>query len=301
MRTDIFVQLFSDTRDEWQMEQDLDRAFALFRDFESRFSRFQVESELSLLNQSTTCRVSQDLYAILALCARYFEETGGVFDPTILPVLEQEGYQWSFGTAHFGKSLPLLAPTRRFTWADIQMDARSCTLSKPLACRIDLGGIGKGYAVDCVVKMLSPHYRNFLVDAGGDMYAAGGNRGADLPYFAIDIENPFEAGASAGLLLVSHQAVATSGVNRRRWQQKGKEKSHLIDTQRNASLAGDIVTATVLAPSVVRADVLAKTLCMLGAKQALLFAERKQLPVCLLLKDGTIQRNDFLKPFLWEN
>lgn len=300
MRTDIFVQVFSETRDEVLMEGDIDRAFEMFRDFESRFSRFKEESELSALNRSVICQVSDDLLEMMLLCQEYHQETDGIFDPTILPVLEQEGYQMSFGTTHFGQPILLPKNTRRFSWVDIHIDAVSKTISKPLDCRIDLGGIGKGYIVDRVARMLSVYYQNFLVDAGGDMYVAGGNRDANLPYFAVDIENAFETEASAGLLLISDRAVATSGVNRRRWQVGEREKSHLIDVKKNKSVVGDILTATVIAPSVVRADVFAKTLCILGAKQAMLFAERKQLPILLLLKDGTIQKNEFLKLFLWE-
>lgn len=300
MRTDIFVQVFSETRDEVLMEGDIDRAFEMFRDFESRFSRFKEESELSALNRSVICQVSDDLLEMMLLCQEYHQETDGIFDPTILPVLEQEGYQMSFGTTYFGQPILLPKNTRRFSWVDIHIDAVSKTISKPLDCRIDLGGIGKGYIVDRVARMLSVYYQNFLVDAGGDMYVAGGNRDANLPYFAVDIENAFETEASAGLLLISDRAVATSGVNRRRWQVGEREKSHLIDVKKNKSVVGDILTATVIAPSVVRADVFAKTLCILGAKQAMLFAERKQLPILLLLKDGTIQKNEFLKLFLWE-
>ncbi len=300
MRTDIFVQVFSETRDEILMEGDIDRAFEMFRDFESRFSRFREESELSALNRSVTCQVSDDLLALLLLCQEYCQETDSIFDPTILPILEQEGYQKSFGTTHFGRPIPSPKNMRRYTWADIHIDAASRMISKPLDCRIDLGGIGKGYIVDCVARMLSTYYQDFLVDAGGDMYVAGSNRSAHLPYFAIDIENALETETSAGLLLLSHQAVATSGVNRRRWQIGEKEKSHLIDVKKNESVEGDILTATVLASSVVRADVFAKTLCILGAQQAMLLAERKQLPAFLLLKDGTIQSNEYMKPFLWE-
>ena len=57
MRTDVFIQVFSETRDAESMEADLDRAFRMFRDFESRFSRFREESELSALNRSSVCRV----------------------------------------------------------------------------------------------------------------------------------------------------------------------------------------------------------------------------------------------------
>lgn len=177
MRTDVFVQVFSKTREEGLMEEDLDRAFRMFRDFESRFSRFREGNELSDLNRSSVCHVS----------------------------------------------------------------------------------------------------------------------------FAIDIENAFRKDESAGLLLLSGQAVATSGVNRRRWQSDGQEKSHLIDVEKGGSVSGDILTVTVVDPSPVRADIMAKTLCILGRKKGMLLAQRNHLPALFLLKDGTMEVNEFMKPYVWED
>lgn len=300
MRTDVFVQVFSKTREEGLMEEDLDRAFRMFRDFESRFSRFREGNELSDLNRSSVCRVSGDLFEILSLCRKYYEETGGVFDPAVLPILEQEGYRASFGTEHFG--IPSKEKiVRRYDFSDLQMDRATLTVSKPIGCRIDLGGIGKGYAVGRVSQMLAESYRDFIVDAGGDIYVAGRNRMTRFPYFAIDIENAFRKDESAGLLLLSGQAVATSGVNRRRWQRDGQEKSHLIDVEKGGSVSGDILTVTVVDPSPVRADIMAKTLCILGRKKGMLLAQKNRLPALFLLKDGTMEVNEFMKPYVWED
>lgn len=300
MRTDVFVQIFSEVRDDGQMENDVDRAFDMFRDFESRFSRFREGNELAALNQSSEYQVSDDLLRMLLLCQEYFEETNGIFDPTVLPVLEREGYHSSFGTKNFG--VPMKWGTDpSFSFSDIHIDHASQTVSKPADCRIDLGGIGKGYIVDCVSEMLSLNYQDFIVDAGGDMYVSGRNQTTRFPYFAIDIENPLEEGGSAGLLLLSDQAVATSGVNRRRWQSNGQEKSHLIHKERGANVVGDILTATVLASSSVRADIMAKTCCILGKEQGGIFAQKNHIPAIFLLKDGTIELNEYIKPYLWKD
>lgn len=301
MRTDVFVQLFSETRDAVSMEKDLDRAFGMFRDFEFRFSRFREGNELAALNRASVCTVSDELYEILSLCRKYHGETEGVFDPTILPALEREGYRSSFGTEGFG--IPSEERVgRRYAFSDIRIDDATRSVSKPIDCRIDLGGIGKGYIVGRVARMLAEHYRDFVVDAGGDMYVAGRNRDAHVPYFVIGIENVFQEDSNAGLLLLSDQAVATSGVNRRRWRDAdGQEKSHLIRAEKGASVSGDILTATVLDPYAVRADVMAKTLCILGSEKGRCFARQHRLPALFLLKDGTMEVNELMKPYLWKD
>ncbi len=300
MRTDIFIKVLSETRDPDLMEADLENAFVLLRNFEARFSRFREDSELSLLNASIgPYQVSDDLWDILQYCRIFFDETGGIFDPTVLPALEREGYAASYGTDAFGRSAQVGIEPKAFSFADVVLHAEMKTVTKPVGCRIDLGGIGKGYVVDRVALQLGTVYSDFIVDAGGDMRIAGQDRLAGRPYFAIDIEDAVRKSGSAGTLLLSDRAVATSGVNRRKWMIDGAEKSHLIDTQSGGSVEGEIMTATVVADTAGRADVMAKTLCLLGRDRWRLFAEERKIPAFIILKDGTIETNQFIQPYLW--
>jgi thiamine biosynthesis lipoprotein len=299
MRTDVFVKIFSDQQDALSLEKDLDRAFALFREFESRFSRFREESELSIFNRSSSAIVSVELFDLLLRSQAYVYETEGVFDPTILPALEQEGYQASFGSDRFG--VPAKTPSQtRSVFSDIVLNPYTRQVSKPKECRVDLGGIGKGYIVDRVAQVLRKTYTHFIVDAGGDMYIAGSDPLAGYPYSAIDIEDARYGKGNVGLLLLSNRGVATSGVNRRKWQQGQEEKSHLIDTRRQQSVASDALAVTVVAGSTERADVMAKTLCLLGWEQGKKFAQEKRIPAFFILKNGTIEANNFMQPYLWQ-
>lgn len=303
MRTDIFIKVLSETRHSDLMDADIEETLTLLRSFETRFTRFREDSELSILNSSIgPCPVSGELWDILVRCRGYFEETGGVFDPTILPALEREGYAGSYGTDAFGRSLTQNGSgTKRFSFADVVLDAGSRTVDHPPGCRIDLGGIGKGYVVDRAAELLGARYADFVVDAGGDMRIAGQDRVSGYPYFAIDIEDAVRKSGSVGTLLLSGKAVATSGVNRRKWRIGETEKSHLIDTRSSGSIDSGIMTATVVADTAEQADVMAKTLCLLGRDRWRAFAEEREIPAFIILKDGTIETNQFIRPYLWEN
>lgn len=300
MRTDIFIKVLSEVRDPDLMDADMESAFVLLRNFEARFSRFREGSELSLLNSSIgPCPVSDDLWGILGRCREYFNETDGIFDPTVLPLLEREGYAASYGTDAFGRSEISLSEPKQCSFADVVLDAETRMVTRPSGCRIDLGGIGKGYVVDRVAELLGASYADFIVDAGGDMRVAGRDRLAGYPYFAIDIEDAVQKSGSAGTLLLSDRAVATSGVNRRKWLIDGVEKSHLIDTRSGGSVEGGIMTVTVVSDTAERADVMAKTLCLLGRDRWRLFAEERKIAAFVILKDGTIETNQFIQPYLW--
>lgn len=299
MRTDIFVKLVSATRGEAELNRDLDDAFASFRDVSRRFSRFREDSELSRLNASSETRVSSDLAALLAEAIGLHRETDGVFDPSVLVALESEGYAGSFGGETFG--IPSgRTEEERHAFTELNVDAGSGTVRKPKGLRMDLGGIAKGFAVDRVARMLRERGNgDFLIDAGGDIYASGCDIERSYGYWAIDIAPPAGMAMRPILLMLRDMAVATSGTDRRRWMVEGEARHHLIDPRTGKSAVTDIVSATVVGESVVRAEVLAKTLCMLGQEQALSFAEERRIAAFLVTESGKTVYNRHMKPYVF--
>lgn len=298
MRTDVFIRLVSGTRNDTAMNHDLDDAFVMFRDTERRFSRFRPDSELSRFNDSTGLRVTAELRDLLSESIACHRETDGLFDPSILPDLEALGYAGSFGSEAFG--IPSKASVgSRVPFASLTVDPATGEARKPQELRIDLGGIAKGYAVDRVVKMLRERgYVDFLVDAGGDMYAAGRNAEAGYPYWAVGIAMPDDL--LEPMLLVHDRAVATSGMDRRRWTTGDMTHHHLIDPRTGRSAATDLRSATVLSETTTRAEVLAKTLCILGRERALQFAEERGVPTFLVSETGETVYTDTMKHYLYE-
>ncbi|HWQ60195.1 MAG TPA: FAD:protein FMN transferase [Candidatus Fimivivens sp.] len=297
MRTDIFVMLAIHPGS--SPERDLDDAFSMFRDVASRFSRFSGDSELSLINASGEMRVSSSMSELLSFALDLHRETAGLFDPSILTDLEALGYAGSFGGESFGTPL-LRSEGARYPFTSLSVDMDSGIVRKPEGLRIDLGGIAKGFAVDRVARMLRERgYPDFLVDAGGDIFVSGRDVDHGYGYWAIDIAVP--ASVTAPILMLSDMAVATSGIDRRKWFAEGEERHHLVDPRTGNSAATDIVSATVVMPSVVRAEVFAKTLCILGSVKALAFAEERHIPVFLVTVNGETMYNQSMKPYVYEH
>ncbi len=300
MRTDVFVKILSEGRGASGSEADLDDAFLMFRDVTRRFSRFRDNSELSLLNGSSERKVSPEMMTILSESIALHKETDGVFDPAVLPVLEAEGYATNFGDDSFG--IPSEKGMRNtFGFGALVIDPAAGIVRKPIGLRIDLGGIAKGYAVDRVVHMLRERgHTDFLVDAGGDIFVSGRNSEDGYPFWAIDIADPTKGAEPLALLTLRDEAITTSGTDRRRWMVDGKMRHHLIDPRTGKSAATDLLSATVVETSTIRAEVFAKTLCILGRERALSFAEEHRIPAYLVTVDGETVYNSLIKQYIYD-
>jgi thiamine biosynthesis lipoprotein len=141
--------------------------------------------------------------------------------------------------------------------------------------RLDLGGIGKGYAVDRACSLLA-RAGDCLVNAGGDLAAAGGRA------WPVGVET--DAGSIT--LELRSAALATSGRDRRRWRRGGKERHHLIDPRTGCPADTDLLRVTVVAASAVEAEVLAKALFLAGADAALAEADEAGVPCVLVTEAG---------------
>src|SRR5439155_17817755 len=129
-------------------------------------------SELSALNASAgePFQASPQLFRLVGVSLELARRSDGLFDPTILRGLEAAGYDRSF------EQVPLMRETRgqhnalRCSWRDVELDARTRTITLPAEVGLDLGGIGKGWAVDRVASILGSVS---LTNCGGDVLASG--------------------------------------------------------------------------------------------------------------------------------
>lgn len=135
---------------------------------------------------------------------------------------------------------------------------------------LDLGGIGKGYAVDRASELLASA-GPCLVNAGGDIAIRGGS-------WPIGVDGVVTVELTRG-------AVATSGRDRRCWRRSGRELHHLIDPSTGAPAETDLVRATAVAGDAAEAEVLAKWLFLLGEDDALATG----ITCVLVREDGNVR------------
>jgi thiamine biosynthesis lipoprotein len=245
----------------------LDRAFAWFHDVESRCTRFDPASELmqACATVGRPAPVGSLLFEALQFALAVAEASGGAFDPTVGAALHTRGFNREHRT---GRAVDVrIESSSPVSYRDVELDngARTVTLHRPLI--LDLGAVAKGLAIDLAARELAP-WRNFAIDAGGDLYL-GGSNGHGEPW-AVGIRHPRRPDEHIATVRVSDMAVCTSGDYER--TAPGGDGHHLIDPRSGAS-PDAVASATVVAPTALAADALATAAFVLGPEQGIRFLE----------------------------
>jgi thiamine biosynthesis lipoprotein len=247
-----------------------------FRRLEGLLTRFDEASELSRLNAAGAIDAGDDLLAVVELALAAREKTGGRFDPTVHDALVAAGYDRTFELI-VGGSATATPPT---TAGGMRIQGRRIELDPGV--RLDLGGIGKGYAVDRTVArlaLLGP----CLVNAGGDLAVAGVPEEGVWPVAVETPSGPLTLGLRGG-------ALATSGSDRRRWRAGDAVHHHLIDPATGRPSDSGLLRVTVTAATAVEAEVLAKALFLAGEEAAVAEADELGVPTLLVTTDARVRR-----------
>jgi thiamine biosynthesis lipoprotein len=246
----------------------IDDAFEWFRQVERLCNRFDPESELSQLTQRVGAPVpaSELLYAAVEFALIVAEDTGGAFDPTVGRDMEARGFNRDYRD---GRIVHTDLPAHTVSYRNVKLDPeqKTITLIRPLL--LDLGAVAKGLAIDLAARELAD-FRNYAIDAGGDLFMAGHN-GAGQPW-SVGIRHPRRDSEIIERVRVSDAAVCTSGDYERRSPDAGSGH-HILDPRLGQS-AESAVSATVVAPTAMLADALATAAFVLGPVEGVRLLER---------------------------
>ncbi|MGI8803506.1 MAG: FAD:protein FMN transferase [Solirubrobacteraceae bacterium] len=237
-----------------------------------QFSRFKPASELTSLNDDP-----RETVAVSPIMLRFVEAvidaatgTGGLVDATMLDQIEEAGYKADHLRASLALPLALaLAPPRSpagpdpaAAWRAVAVDREAGTVSRPPGLRFDGGGIVKGLFADVIGERLAGH-DGFVIDCEGDL-RIGGTEG-----FArtIEVTAPFDGSVIHGFG-VSTGGVATTGITKRSWLDRGRPAHHLLDPATGRPAYTGVVQITALAPTAVEGEALAKAALLSGPEGA---------------------------------
>jgi FAD:protein FMN transferase len=233
---------------------------------EDALSIFRATSELSQLNQlgaTGPVRVSDELFDLLGLCRELSLATNRAFDVTSTPLSACWGFlrrQPAVPTPEgLDAACALVGPER----LGLDATARTVRFDRP-GVSVNLGAIGKGYAVQAVASSLWQRgVRDALISAGGSSVVALSER---VPGWLVDVTTTRALRRLARLRL-RNVALGTSGAGEQYFELDGTRYAHVIDPRTGRPCSG-IVSASVVTADAARADALATAFFVGGLELA---------------------------------
>ncbi len=262
----------------------MEAAFHLIRSLEERFSVYRPESELSRLNGQAGGVVSDSMATLLKQALSFARLSQGAFDPTCGALIRL--YRQAKERGYPPTEKEIKAALTKVGWEKVKLSNHK--LNMPAGMSLDLGGIAKGYIVDCVRDLLARHrFPGALIDAGGDIFCAGSN--PEGQPWQVGVQNPWQSDKVLTILHLSDRAVATSGDYRRYLTIKGKKYSHIVDPRTGRTVQEFPVSVTVVAADCTSADALATACFVLGREKGLQLLTRvKDVEGMIVDADGQV-------------
>ncbi len=277
----------------WTAKRCMEAAFDVQNRIESLMSDYQEDSELSKVNRYAAqgpVPVSEMTFEVLRQAVHFCQLSDGAFDVTVGPLMDL----WrQAGRTDVAPTEEALTAARRKVGSDkLILDEKNRTVRFTVeGMRVDLGGIGKGYAVDKAVEAMKKRgAMGGLVDLGGNIRCFGQPpRGQESWRIGLQDPNvaPDEFGASKPLLILSltNESVATSGDYRRFVRVQGQKQSHIIDTHTGKG-ANKLASDTIIAADATTADALSTAVNVLGPEAGLALVERIPGTEAILIPAG---------------
>jgi thiamine biosynthesis lipoprotein len=248
-------------------------------------SDYRADSELMLLCDQPVGKpvpISQDLFNVFTRSREISKLTDGAFDITIGPCVRL----WRFSRKR--KTLPtteeLAAARAAVGWRNLKLspEARTATLLLP-NMRLDLGGIGKGFAADEALKVLKGRgIDRALVAASGDIAIGDpppGETGWKVGISGIDVQTNDTAHA----LLLHNCGISTSGDTEQFVEINGIRYSHIVDPATCLGLTNRIQD-TIIAPNATTTDGLDTALSVMDVQRGLALVDSLPGTAALFLK-----------------
>ena len=245
----------------------INKSFNEMTRLEKIMSSYLPGSGLSKLNalaeKKSKVSVSSDLLKVIQRGVYWGMLSNGAFDISIGPATKL--WKFSSGSPSLPDSNQLLNATNLINYKDIVIDDSSVSLKKT-GMSLNLGAIGKGYAVDQAIDVLKKmKIKSGLINAGGDLMAFGLKK---TKSWHIGIQHPRKPEQIIASLDVKDKAVATSG-DYQRYFIKDKIRYHHMLDPKNGWPSNQTISATVIANTVMDADAASTALFILGENKGI--------------------------------
>ena len=292
MGTRIVVELWA--TDKAQGNAAIDAVLTEMRRVDEAMSTYKPTSELSIVNARAAqepVKISAELFELLSTAVEYSRITDGAFDVTYASV----GYMYDFRKHVRPDEKQIAAALPGINYRHLELDHKNSTVHFARAgVRVDLGGIGKGHAVDRGIAVLQARgVEHALVTAGGDSRIVGDRFGKP---WVVGIRHPDRKEEVIARIPLEDASISTSGDYERYFDENGVRYHHIIDPKTGHS-ASKVRSATVIGPTATRTDGLSKTAFVLGPEKAIeIYNRLDDIDAVLVTPDGRVLYTKGLAP-----
>lgn len=288
-------------------EKAVDAAIEEVQKLDAMLSAENSKSEVYALNEQGNLQATDDLAELILRGKEIYQETDGLFDDTIYPVMKL----WGFPTGNYhvptaaevqkklalvdGNKVEIQTRDSDEKGRDSKEKAKFVTLGADQ--QIDFGGIAKGYTGQKLAELFQEYgVSSALVSLGGNIQAIGTK--PDGSSWKVGIRDP-KGGQQdyIGVLSVENQAVVTSGGYERYFEEDGKTYIHIINPRTGYPADGDLLSVTIVSRDGTLADGMSTALYIMGYEKACQFwrQQREEFNVILVTDDGKIHISENLK------
>ncbi len=267
-----------------------ERALDLIDALESQLTVYRDDSEVSRINASAHLRpieVEPGLFDLLRRGVALNVETHGAYDLTTGALSAAWGF---FKGPKRVPDAETLADARARTGSHLlSLDPvrRTIGFQRP-GVVINLGSIGKGYAIDRVARLIADHWwpTSALIHGGrSSLYALGSPPGRFADRWQVALRNPFRPEKPLGILRLRNRGMGTSGISFQRFEAGGRVFGHLLDPRTGEPAMGP-ASVTVLAPTAAEADALSTAFYLLGLEASTEYVRRHPEVAALFIMEG---------------
>lgn len=246
-------------------EKGVPAAFAAIQSIDKKMNP-DIDSELAMCNAHAgkgPFPVSKPTFHVIQEGRRISKETNGAFDITLGPLIKLWG--WNTETPRLPTRAAIRLALKQVGMERFICHPDSLQVELKTGTSLDLGGIAKGFGVDKAAEELRRHnIINFIVNAGGDLYASGHPSGR---LWRIGVQDPDHPHKIVATLSLTNRAIATSGDYERFFMKNKIRYHHLLDPKTGYPARG-LRSVSVLSDTTMDADALATALFIMGREKA---------------------------------
>lgn len=236
---------------------------------EQEMTVYKEDGELFELNRAAQDGdlhpVSQRLFQVLQQSLALSAKTEGAYDPTSGPLIEL--WRQAKAAARVPTEEEIEAALRQTGYQQISLDSEQFrVMFQQPGLELNLGGIGKGFALDCLAEpMLAREFSHWLMHGGKSSLLASGVHHVHDGW-PVGIRNPLFPRKRLATILLRNCGMSTSGAGIQFFRHEGKRYGHILDP-RTGLPAEDVLSVTVLAPSAAVADALSTAFFVMGLEK----------------------------------